>query len=227
MLDALPLDILLLVTTLLPPESLFALSGVSRSLHALFHAPPSAEGGGDWFARRLRRAHPSSAGSSLLAGRGAGLALAKAAAVGDCHMCGRPGDVGVYAASAAFAGVRGGGGGGVPPRGPTAAAAAAAAAAVGRTTTGARLASAVHPVVVAPRTGRQASPSSPSVRPATPPTPVVRPRWWTYASRTRCIQGWARPPRRRPPAPFPSEARCGPSTWGAAGGRAGSLPAGC
>lgn len=109
MLDALPLDILLLVTTLLPPESLFALSGVSQSLHALFHAPPSAEGGGDWFARRLRRAHPSSAGSSLLAGRGAGLALAKAAAVGDCHMCGRPGDVGVYAASAAFAGVRGGG----------------------------------------------------------------------------------------------------------------------
>lgn len=112
MLDALPLDILLHLTTLLPPASLFALSGVCRPLHALFHAPSSAAGGGDWFARRLRRTHPASAGSSLLAGRGAGLALAKAAAVGDCHLCGHPGDVGVYAASAAFAGVRGGRGGG-------------------------------------------------------------------------------------------------------------------
>ncbi|GAB0493909.1 hypothetical protein MMPV_005196 [Pyropia vietnamensis] len=108
MLDALPLDILLLLTTLLPPASLFALAGVSRPLHALFHAPASAAGGGEWFARRLRRCHPFSAGSSLLAGRGAGLALAKAAAVGDCHLCGHPGDVGVYASSAAFAGVNSG-----------------------------------------------------------------------------------------------------------------------
>lgn len=117
MLDALPLDILLLLTTLLPPASLFALAGVSRPLHALFHAPASAAGGGDWFARRLRRCHPFSAGSSLLAGRGAGLALAKAAAVGDCHLCGHPGDVGVYAASAAFAGVSGGRWGGTSVRG--------------------------------------------------------------------------------------------------------------